>query len=133
MTSNTKRALCYIVPCLLLAVLLNFSKFFETETVRFCLDFTSCGCGYHSRLYVRPTSLRLSQVNMFQPVFYQTEYSGLYSLVHHLDLGQHHLHPSLPHPLLPQHHHLQVSYHQLLSILNTDHFQEAEGGQDCEC
>ena len=30
--------------------------------VRFCLDFTACGCGYHSKLYVRPTRLRLSQV-----------------------------------------------------------------------
>ena len=60
--SNAKRAVCYIVPCLLTAIALNFSKFLETETVRFCLDFTACGCGYHSKLYVRPTRLRLSQV-----------------------------------------------------------------------
>jgi len=61
LVSNVKRAVCYIVPCVLLAVLLNLSKFFETETVRFCLDFTACGCGYHYKLYVRPTRLRLSQ------------------------------------------------------------------------
>ena len=60
--SNVKRSVCYIVPCILLALLLNFSKFFETETVTFCLDFTECGCGYHSKMYVRPTQLRLSQV-----------------------------------------------------------------------
>ena len=81
--SNAKRAVCYIVPCLLTAIALNFSKFLETETVRFCLyctvlyctvlyctvlqvrfclDFTACGCGYDSKLYVRPTRLRLSQV-----------------------------------------------------------------------
>ena len=60
--SNVKRAVCYIVPCVILAILLNFSKFFETETVTFCLDFTACGCGYHSKMYVRPTQLRLSQV-----------------------------------------------------------------------
>ena len=59
--SNVKRALFYIVPCIVLAVLLNFSKFFETETVRVCMDFTHCGCGYHTKLYVRPTKLRLSQ------------------------------------------------------------------------
>ena len=50
------------LTCVILAILLNFSKFFETETVTFCLDFTACGCGYHSKMYVRPTKLRLSQV-----------------------------------------------------------------------
>ena len=63
MTSSNHRAVWYIVPCLLLATALNFSKFLETETVRFCLDFTACGCGYYTKLYVRPTMLRLSQVS----------------------------------------------------------------------
>ena len=59
--SNLRRALGYIVPCALLALLLNFSKFFETETASLCLDFRGCGCGYHRSTYVRPTQLRLSQ------------------------------------------------------------------------
>ena len=59
--SNFRRALGYIIPCALLAIILNFSKFFETETATFCLDFRGCGCGYHTSTYVRPTRLRLSQ------------------------------------------------------------------------
>ena len=59
--SNFRRALGYIIPCALLAIILNFSKFFETETASWCLDFRACGCGYHTKTYVRPTKLRLSQ------------------------------------------------------------------------
>ena len=61
MVSNFKRALGYIISSGSLAFLLNFTKFFETETVTFCLDFTACHCGYHTKTFVRPTKLRLSQ------------------------------------------------------------------------
>ena len=74
LVSNVKRSVCYIVPCVLLAILLNFSKFFETETVTFCLDFTACGCGYHSRMYVRPTQLRLSQVEETNETFVRHQF-----------------------------------------------------------
>ena len=59
--SNSSRALLYLIPCIVVSVALNFTKFFETETVSYCMDFTACGCGYHSRMYVRPTKLRLSR------------------------------------------------------------------------
>ena len=62
LSSPGKRSLyCYILPALSLATILNLGKFFETETVTFCMDFTSCGCGFHQILYAKPTELRLSK------------------------------------------------------------------------
>ena len=63
------RALMYILPCILIAMVLNIGKFFEAETVSYCMDFTSCGCGYHEVTYVRPTQLRLSRNYI---IFYST-------------------------------------------------------------
>jgi len=67
--SNSSRALLYLIPCIIVSVALNFTKFFETETISYCMDFTACGCGYHERMYVRPTKLRLSPNYI---VFYTT-------------------------------------------------------------
>ena len=70
LTSSQKtRATMYILPCVLIATLLNIGKFFEAETVSYCMDFTSCGCGYHEVTYVRPTNLRLSRNYI---IFYTT-------------------------------------------------------------
>ena len=63
------RAVMYILPCVLIAMFLNIGKFFEAETVSYCMDFTSCGCGYHEVTYVRPTQLRLSRNYI---IFYST-------------------------------------------------------------
>ena len=59
--SNFKRALGYIIPSVVVSILLNFTKFFETETATHCLDFRACNCGLHIKTFVRPTKLRLSQ------------------------------------------------------------------------
>ena len=62
LSSPGRRSLyCYIIPAVSLATILNLGKFFETETVTYCLDFTSCGCGFHQILYAKPTELRLSK------------------------------------------------------------------------
>lgn len=55
------RSLYYILPCVLLAIVINIPKFFETETVEYCIDFSHCGCGRTTEKIVRPTSLRLSR------------------------------------------------------------------------
>ena len=61
-SSPGRRSLyCYILPAVSLASLLNLGKFFETETVTYCMDFTSCGCGKHLIHYAKPTELRLSK------------------------------------------------------------------------
>ena len=47
-SSPVKRSvLYYILPTLATASLINVGKFFEVETVTYCMDFTACGCGYH--------------------------------------------------------------------------------------
>ena len=51
----------FIIPSVLIASFLNIGKFFEVETVSYCMDFTSCGCGYHEITFVQPTELRLSK------------------------------------------------------------------------
>ena len=62
LSSPGRRSLyCYIIPAVTLATLVNLGKFFETETVTYCMDFTSCGCGFHQILYAKPTELRLSK------------------------------------------------------------------------
>ena len=68
-SSQMTRAMMYVLPCVLIATLLNIGKFFEAETVSYCVDFTSCGCGYHEITYVRPTQLRLSRNYI---IFYST-------------------------------------------------------------
>ena len=68
-SSQMTRAVMYILPCVLIATFLNIGKFFEAETVSYCMDFTSCGCGYHEVTYVRPTQLRLSRNYI---IFYST-------------------------------------------------------------
>jgi len=68
-SSQMTRAVMYILPCILVAMFLNIGKFFEAETVSYCMDFTSCGCGYHEVTYVRPTQLRLSRNYI---IFYST-------------------------------------------------------------
>ena len=42
-----RSVLYYILPTLAIATLINVGKFFEVETVTYCMDFTACGCGYH--------------------------------------------------------------------------------------
>jgi len=59
--SQQDRALLYILPCLLAAVIVNVPKFFETETVELCINLTHCGCGMTAEKIVRPTQLRLSR------------------------------------------------------------------------
>ena len=60
-SSQKTRAMMFIIPCVLIATFLNIGKFFEIETVSYCTDFTSCGCGYHEVTFVQPTELRLSK------------------------------------------------------------------------
>ena len=42
---RSKRVIIYILPALLAALAINITKFFEVETVEYCVDFTHCGCG----------------------------------------------------------------------------------------
>ncbi|XP_023347490.1 FMRFamide receptor [Eurytemora carolleeae] len=61
------RAFLYILPSILLALLVNTSRFLETESASVCIDFTQCGCNSDHlsskriRVYVKPTKLRLNR------------------------------------------------------------------------
>ena len=41
---RSNRVIMYIFPALLAAVIINVTKFFEVESVEYCVDFTHCGC-----------------------------------------------------------------------------------------
>ena len=42
---RSNRVIIYILPALLAAMAINITKFFEVETVEYCVDFKHCGCG----------------------------------------------------------------------------------------
>ena len=42
---RSNRVIIYILPALLAALAINITKFFEVETVEYCVDFKHCGCG----------------------------------------------------------------------------------------
>ena len=44
--SNT-RVLYYLLPALLAAILVNVTKFFEVRKIKFCVDYSECGCGFY--------------------------------------------------------------------------------------
>ena len=39
------RALAYIIPALLVAIIINITKFMEVEPAEMCIDFSECNCG----------------------------------------------------------------------------------------
>jgi len=49
--TDSSRCLRYIMPSLLAALLVNSSRFFETETASICLDFTECGPCYEANTW----------------------------------------------------------------------------------
>merc|ERR1711953_1246852 len=60
-TDNT-RSLLYILPGVLVGLIVNSPRFFETETVKICIDFTQCGPCFDTKMstyYVKPTALRM--------------------------------------------------------------------------
>ena len=42
---RSNRVIMYILPALLAAVIINITKFFEVEPMKYCLDFSHCDCG----------------------------------------------------------------------------------------
>ena len=40
---RSNRALMYILPAMVFAVIINITKFMEVEVVQHCVDFTHCG------------------------------------------------------------------------------------------
>jgi len=68
------RYLVYVLPSIFAATFMNIPRFFDTETVTSCWDYSSCGCGNDSwlrgsEMYVKPTDLRRSKEYV---VFYHT-------------------------------------------------------------
>jgi len=58
------RPVSYILPSCLLAIIVNITRFLETETVRLCIDFSRCGaCAQepYFEYFIRPTTLRLNK------------------------------------------------------------------------
>ena len=43
--TSSSRLLCYLLPALLAALLVNLTKFFEVRLSQICVDYTHCGCG----------------------------------------------------------------------------------------
>jgi len=70
-TDNT-RSLLYILPGVLVGLIVNSPRFFETETDKICIDFTQCGPCFDSKMstyYVKPTALRMHKQYI---IYYQT-------------------------------------------------------------
>jgi len=68
------RSLAYIIPSLTAAAVMNIPRFWDTEVLKSCWDFSGCGCGNESwvlgsEISVRPTDLRRSKEYV---VFYHT-------------------------------------------------------------
>ena len=43
--AQSYRALAYIIPALLGAIVINITKFMEVEPAEMCIDFSECNCG----------------------------------------------------------------------------------------
>eukprot|EP00092_Neocalanus_flemingeri_P014437 GFUD01015576.1.p1 GENE.GFUD01015576.1~~GFUD01015576.1.p1 ORF type:complete len:498 (+),score=105.88 GFUD01015576.1:152-1645(+) len=62
--SDSCRSLLYILPSLAVALVVNSSRFLETETDKICIDFSKCGPCYDGAVwayYVKPTKLRMDK------------------------------------------------------------------------
>jgi len=69
---DSGRPALYILPSLVFALLLNCTRFFETEVVSNCYDLSHCGPCMNNTVwiyYVKPTQLRLDKTFI---IFYQT-------------------------------------------------------------
>jgi len=70
--TDNYRSLLYVLPGVLLGLLVNGSRFLETETAEICIDFSHCGPCFDSKMwayYVKPTSLRMNKQYI---IYYQT-------------------------------------------------------------
>jgi len=62
--SGRFRSILYILPSCLIALLINISRFLETETLIKCVDFSDCGQCSQGPLflyYIKPTALRFNK------------------------------------------------------------------------
>jgi len=87
--TDNYRSLIYILPGVLLGLIVNCSRFLETETAEICIDFSQCGPCYDTQMlassrsgntglfcncieykyYVKPTALRMDKQYI---IYYQT-------------------------------------------------------------